>query len=135
VPQPLNLNVTHHPAYGKPPETIRRNIMETDEYRINLKAAYDPSTPSKDFQSLLDSFLRFKSETINHRMGCSKEVEEVILRLKEKISSSKVSYSSNYEKYYHFCCNFIKGHVWPIVSAILIGIILMFIQQNCFPPK
>jgi len=109
--------------------------MTMDDYRNNLKAAYDPTTPSENLQVILDSFLKFKSDVVNHRAGCPKEVEDVIQHLKEKISSGKVSYSSTYAKYYYLSCNFLKVNFWPIASSLLIGVALMFIQHKYFPPS
>jgi hypothetical protein len=98
--------------------------MLMNEYENNLKAAYDPTTPSENLQVILDSFLKFKSEVVNHRAGCPKEVEDVIQHLREKVSKQTVTSPSgrtNYETVLYY----IAQH--PLGVALFSGLIISII--------
>jgi len=66
--------------------------MQMDEYRVNLQKAYDPATSPEEQRALLNKFLKFKSETINH--GCPQNVLDAISHLKEQISANNSSNDS-----------------------------------------
>ena len=92
--------------------------MTMDEYRANLKAAYDPATSKDEKKKILEAFLKFKSETINQRDGCPKEAEDAISHLQQH-NFSQCWYSS-----------FLKH---PLISTVIGGVLVLIFWRYISP--
>ena len=92
--------------------------MTMDEYRANLKAAYDPATSKDEQKKILEAFLKFKSETINHRDGCPKEAEDAISHLQQQTFSQRW-YSSFLEH--------------PLISTVIGGVFVLIFWHYIAP--
>lgn len=98
-----------------------------DIYNKNLKSVYDPRLSKDEKREVLNYFLAYKSEVINHSDDCPQKVEDAILHLTWSLNhTSNDENNSKHNPYAHPMRN-------PILVTIIGGILVLIIWQFISP--
>lgn len=98
----------------------------TKTFNLNLKSAYNPDLTKEDKIHLLNYFLAYKSEVINHSDGCPLSFENAIQHLKDCTKPSELQ--SPNSKATSWQDSIVKYAVIGVVITVVGGIILQVIS-------
>ena len=105
--------------------------FNTKTFNQNIKSAYNPDLTKEDKIHLLNYFLAYKSEVIDHSDGCPPSVENVLQHLKECTKPSELE--SPYRKTANWQDNTVKYIVITVISSVLDGIVLQILSPYLLP--
>lgn len=102
--------------------------FNTKTFKLNLKDAYNPDLTKEDKIHLLNYFLAYKSEVINHSDGCPPSVENALQHLKDCTKPSAPPTDTN-----NWQNNKVKYAVVGIVIYVFGDIVLQLVSPYLMP--